>query len=143
MHLGKFKTGNCKSIHTSRNAGRKMGYICEKHAGREQEGVQCESTNDRVAPFKTLPNCPKPTCLGTNDFQIIDAWKKKTKGSRYSFLYGFSALITLEQDWIKQSHDLSSVFDKNFPKIGNLFYIIMNRNTKNTGFFGNEQYTSF
>ena len=92
MRLGQFNDASCRTPFTDKkSSGIGMGYICEKHSRRVEDGLKCEQkNNDRVAPFKTGYGCPKPTCLGKGNFKIVDSWWRPSNGAGLAKLYGFA-----------------------------------------------------
>jgi len=134
MRLGKYNDANCRMTYTDKkSSGVGMGYICEKHNRRVEEGVKCEQKdNDRVAPFKTAIGCSQPTCLGKGNFNVVDAWWRPAKGHGLAKLYGFTISITLNAKDINQGGSVLLRFaDGN--KMGN----VQTYNLKFFGFYNN------
>lgn len=105
MHLGKINNANCRTlVSKKRTNDLEMGYICEKHTRQPANGIKCEAKeNQRIKALTVPPGCPKPSCLGKNKFQIIDAWKRKSTNALYQWDYGFSALIEMPVDAFDQN----------------------------------------
>lgn len=102
MRLGKFHDANCRNAFTlRRTSGVGMGFICERHNKRVQAGLKCETQSDRVDAFKASAGCPMPQCLGKDNFEIIDSWKRPANHGQET-KYGFTARIRLSNHAIQK-----------------------------------------
>lgn len=137
MRLGHYNDANCRTTFTdTRKSGVGMGYICERHNRRVQDGVKCEQKdNDRVAPFKTAFGCPQPSCLGKGNFNIVDAWWRPSKGGDLSKLYGFTISITVPESAVRSDGNGGSVMLR-FAD-GNRMGNVQTYNLRFWGFYNN------